>query len=69
MAYRDLCRPCAEALKAEGKSVVFESGGRDHKVICFRCQRRRYGAMYKVSLPGGKPKHPKKVKSHVADHT
>lgn len=64
MAYRDLCRPCAEKLRAEGKSVLYVSGGRDHKVFCDKCCRRRFGALYNVTTKA--PQKPKRVKSHAA---
>lgn len=67
MAYRDLCKPCAEALRADGRSVIFVSGGRDHKVFCYRCARRRFGATYKIS-GRGEPPVTKKVKAHAAHH-
>ena len=68
MAYLDLCRPCAEAVRAEGKMVMFVSGGRDHKVFCDKCCRRRFGAMYNVvDKPTVSPKK-KRVKSHVANN-
>lgn len=67
MAYRDLCKPCAEALRAEGRSVIFVSGGRDHKVFCDRCARRRFGSTYKIS-GRGEPTVTKKVKAHAARH-
>lgn len=62
MAYIDLCKPCAEALRAEGKSVIFVSGGRDHKVFCDHCGRRRFGALYNVDSAH------QKVRAHVARH-
>lgn len=43
-----LCRPCAEALGREW-SLRRLSGGRDNKVTCDRCGRRRYGVTYELS--------------------
>lgn len=68
MVVCDLCKPCAETLKAEGKIVTFVSGGRDRKVFCSKCGRRRFGATYQVSGLK-KPKPPKKVKAHAADRS
>ena len=65
MAYRDLCRPCAEKLRAEGKKVAYVSGGRDHKVFCDQCCRRRFGSLYNVTV---KEPATKRVKSHAARH-
>lgn len=64
MAYRDLCRPCAEELRGKGKTVIFVSGGRDHKVHCSECGRRRFGATYKITAK----ERQKRVKSHVKAH-
>lgn len=64
MAYLDLCRPCAEALRSEGKHVAFVSGGRDHKVFCDHCGRRRFGSTYQVTAK----EKPKRVKHHAARH-
>lgn len=44
----DLCRPCAEALKAEGKNLRRVRDGIDNKVSCVRCQLRRYGMTYEL---------------------
>lgn len=69
MSYLDLCRPCAEKLRGEGKTVMFVSGGRDNKVFCDKCYRRRYGATYKVMSSVLKsPQKPKRVKTHAARH-
>lgn len=45
---KNLCKPCSEALKREGKSVVFQSGGRDNKITCDRCGLRKFGSVYDV---------------------
>ena len=68
MMYCDLCRPCAEALREDGKTVLFVAGGRDHKVFCTKCCRRRYGATYRVTTDVRKQRKPKRVKSHAAPH-
>ena len=65
MAYRDLCRPCAEKLRANGKTVMYVSGGRDHKVLCYECARRRFGALYKITV---REPVTKRVKSHAKAH-
>lgn len=44
----DLCRPCAEVLKAEWKQLRPVRHGVDNKVSCARCQRRRYGSTYEM---------------------
>ena len=43
-----LCRPCLEAVKAEGKKPRLVFHGVDKKVTCHRCGRRRYGGTYEV---------------------
>lgn len=57
MERMDLCRPCAEALKAEGKRLVPLHHGVGNKVRCARCQRRRYGITYDVEERGGGKKN------------
>lgn len=42
-----LCRPCAETLKAK-KKLIRHSLGKDAKITCESCGRRRYGAKYEV---------------------
>lgn len=44
----DLCRPCLEELRAEGKKFRLIRGGSNHKVDCVCCKRRRYGASYEL---------------------
>lgn len=41
-----LCRPCAEELKRQGRKLLSRSLGRDTKITCEKCGRRRYGAAY-----------------------
>lgn len=67
MSLCDLCRPCMEALRAEGATVKFVSGGRDNKVYCAKCGCRRYGSTYDVS--GVKKKPRRRVKAHAADRS
>lgn len=54
MEYRriDLCRPCAEEMRAKGKRLRPVRHGVDNKVSCQRCQRRRYGATYEWEETG-----------------
>lgn len=44
----DLCRPCMEYVRAEGKNPKLVYHGINKKVTCSRCGRRRYGATYTV---------------------
>lgn len=48
---RPLCKPCAEALRKH-KQLIFVSGGRDNKITCAKCGRRRFGAVYDVRRKG-----------------
>jgi len=50
---KDMCRPCAEAAKAEN-SVKAVSTGVNKKITCAVCGRRRFGATYEVSRKGVK---------------
>lgn len=43
-----LCKPCAAALEANGKTVK-PIGGRSEKITCDVCGRRRYGTAYDVT--------------------
>lgn len=38
--YKDICRPCAEALKADGKVKIGTS--KKYKSTCSVCKRRRF---------------------------
>ena len=49
MSQYDLCRPCLEELRAEGKKFRLIKGGSNNKVVCVRCKRRRYGASYELA--------------------
>ena len=44
----DLCRPCLEELRAEGKKFRLIKGGSNNKVTCVCCKRKRYGASYEL---------------------
>ncbi len=43
-----LCKPCAKALEAKGKTVK-PAGGRCEKITCAECGRRRFGVLYDVT--------------------
>ncbi len=47
MSLKELCRPCAALLGAK-KSVTLISSGRDRKITCGLCGRRRFGATFDV---------------------
>lgn len=51
MSLKELCRPCAAELGAK-KSVELISSGRDRKITCGLCGRRRFGATYDVRRKG-----------------
>lgn len=51
-----LCKPCAKALEAKGKTVK-QAVGRSEKITCVECGRRRFGVLYDVT---GWPIHWKK---------
>ena len=44
---KNLCKPCALGLRAEGHKVEALSG-RSAKVTCEQCGRRRFGMAYAV---------------------
>ncbi len=44
-----LCKPCAKALEAKGKTVK-PAVGRCEKITCAECGRRRFGALYNVTV-------------------
>lgn len=46
MKQMDLCKPCLEAMKGDGKKLRMVKGGSDRKICCTRCGRRRFGATY-----------------------
>lgn len=43
-----LCKPCAVALEARGKTVK-PAAGRCEKITCAECGRRRFGILYDVT--------------------
>lgn len=46
---RNLCVPCAAKL-SEKREVQLIEHGRDNKITCDACGRRRYGNTYNVSI-------------------
>lgn len=50
---RNLCKPCAEALKSAGTHTVVPVGEASRKVDCFKCKRRRFGTTYFVEKKKG----------------
>lgn len=52
---RQFCLPCFLALKAAGTyNIERVSGGKNYKVMCWKCKRRRFGADYEITRKGGK---------------
>lgn len=47
----DLCRPCMEAKKKTHK-LSRVAGGKDNKITCAGCGRRRFGYTYEVRRKG-----------------
>ncbi|MEA5057740.1 MAG: hypothetical protein VB047_09325 [Anaerotignum propionicum] len=46
---RQFCLPCFLELKKAGQHEISRvSGGKNHKVTCWKCKRRRFGAEYEV---------------------
>ena len=43
-----LCKPCAKAMEARGKTVK-PAVGRSEKIACAECGRRRFGVPYDVT--------------------
>ena len=49
-----ICLPCFLELKKAGKHDITRiAGGKNLKITCWRCKRRRYGAEYEISRKGG----------------
>lgn len=47
---RQFCLPCFLALKAAGThNIERVSGGKNYKVTCWKCKRRRFGADYEIT--------------------
>jgi len=45
-----LCLPCSLELKRTGKyNIQHIGGGKNQKITCWWCDRRRYGADYEVA--------------------
>jgi uncharacterized CHY-type Zn-finger protein len=44
----ELCKPCAEELKAGGFLVKPVKEGVDRKIVCGQCKKRRYGKLCEV---------------------
>ena len=56
---RKLCKPCVSELESTGKhEITLIHSGINEKIDCWKCKRRRYGAVYevtrKIRLPGMK---------------
>lgn len=52
---RKFCLPCFLALKNAGKHDIQRvNGGRDMKITCWKCKRRRFGAEYEITRKGEK---------------
>ena len=50
---RQFCLPCFLELQKAGKHDIKRvGGGRNKKITCWRCKRRRYGAEYEISRKG-----------------
>ena len=50
---RKFCLPCFPELKKAGKHEITRvGGGKNMKITCWRCKRRRYGAEYEISRKG-----------------
>lgn len=50
---RKFCLPCFLELKKAGKHEITRvGGGKNMKITCWRCKRRRYGAEYEISRKG-----------------
>ncbi len=51
---RQFCLPCFLEQKKAGKHDITRiAGGKNLKITCWRCKRRRYGAEYEISRKGG----------------
>lgn len=46
---RQFCLPCYLELKAaDAHDIKRIGGGKNHKITCWKCRRRRYGADYEI---------------------
>ena len=50
---RQFCLPCFLELQKAGKHNIKRVGGRNQKIMCWRCKRRRYGTDYEISRKVG----------------
>ena len=51
---RQFFLPCFLEQKKAGKHDITRiAGGKNLKITCWRCKRRRYGAEYEISRKGG----------------
>lgn len=50
---RQFCLPCFLELQKAGKHNIKRVGGRNQKITCWRCKRRRYGTDYEISRKVG----------------
>lgn len=41
-----LCRPCYEERKKAGAKLKLVKAGKDNKIVCDGCGKKRYGAIY-----------------------
>lgn len=52
---RKFCLPCFLTLKNAGKHDIQRvNGGRNMKITCWKCKRRRFGAEYEITRKGEK---------------
>lgn len=50
---RQLCYPCLIRLEEAGKhNIKHIEGGKNQKITCYKCKRRRFGAVYDVTRKG-----------------
>lgn len=52
----DLCVPCAAEIRRSGNRLEKMREEPDMKITCWKCQRRRYGATYRIGDGKGKKK-------------
>jgi len=50
MITREYCVPCM--LQLQKTHELKRIGGRNHKITCWKCRRRRYGTEYEVKRKG-----------------
>lgn len=51
---RQFCLPCV--LELQKTHTLKRVGGRNQKITCWRCKRRRYGTEYEISRKAGEKK-------------